>query len=110
MRRGRVWADRFHSRDLTSPRQVRNALVYVLANFRKHGKKPFRAGVDAFSSAARFDGFRGFRVGELLPRAGPRSHGELDRYVEVSPAKEWLTRTGWRRSGLIGVEEAPRSA
>jgi hypothetical protein len=30
--RGRVWADRYHRRDLTSPSQVRNALVYCLAN------------------------------------------------------------------------------
>lgn len=27
-----LWADRYHRRDLTSPRQVRNVLVYVLAN------------------------------------------------------------------------------
>ena len=35
MRRGRFWADRWHGRALTSPRQVRSALVYVLANFQK---------------------------------------------------------------------------
>lgn len=37
-RRGRVWGDRYHRRDLTSPSDVRNALVYVLANHRKHGE------------------------------------------------------------------------
>src|SRR5262249_40243892 len=36
VRRGRFWADRWHGRDLTSPRAVRNALVYVFGNFRKH--------------------------------------------------------------------------
>jgi hypothetical protein len=29
-RRGRVWADRYHARLLRTPREVRNALVYVL--------------------------------------------------------------------------------
>jgi REP element-mobilizing transposase RayT len=62
-RRGRFWADRWHGRELGSPRAVRNALVYVLANFRKHGKTRLEPGVDAFSSAARFDGWRGFAHG-----------------------------------------------
>jgi len=35
-RRGKVWADRFHARALTTPREVRNGLVYVLQNWRKH--------------------------------------------------------------------------
>ena len=34
--RGRVWADRYHRRDLTNARQVRNALVYCLCNYKKH--------------------------------------------------------------------------
>lgn len=34
--RAKIWSDRYHRRDLTSPRQVRNALVYVLANYKKH--------------------------------------------------------------------------
>ena len=31
-RRGCFWADRWHGRDLEGPRQVRNALIYVLQN------------------------------------------------------------------------------
>jgi hypothetical protein len=107
-RRGRLWADRWHGRALTSPRQVRNALVYVLGNFRKHAKTPLGAGVDAFSSGARFDGWRGIPTGTTLPRAGPRFHGAMAKYVVVSEAKTWLGATGWRRAGLIGVDEAPR--
>ena len=34
-RRGTVFADRFHHRTLTTPRQVRNALAYVLCNGRQ---------------------------------------------------------------------------
>jgi REP element-mobilizing transposase RayT len=107
MRRGRFWADRWHGRELTSPRQVRNALVYVLANFRKHAKRRDAAGVDAFSSAVRFDGWRGFGAGEALPRAGPALHGAMARWMVVSQSQTWLGRVGWRRSGLVRVDEAP---
>jgi hypothetical protein len=112
-RRGRVWADRWHGRTLTSPREVRNALLYVLSNFRKHEKMGravggrLAVGVDAFSSAARFDGWRGQAGGSELPRAGPPYHRAMGRFVVVSAPKTWLARTGWRRSGLIGVDEAP---
>jgi len=48
-RHGRVWGVRYHARLLRTPREVRNALVYVLNNFRKH----FHAarGLDPCSSA-----------------------------------------------------------
>ena len=36
-RRGPVWSGRYHARALTTPREVRHALVYVLTNRRKHG-------------------------------------------------------------------------
>jgi REP element-mobilizing transposase RayT len=108
-RRGRFWADRWHGRELTSPRQVRNALVYVLANFRKHAKTPLRGGVDAFSSSARFDGWRGVASGAALPRAGPAFHSAMVRHVVVSEAKTWLAGVGWRRAGLVGFREEPKS-
>ena len=34
--RGTVFADRYHDRILKTPREVRNALLYVLANGKKH--------------------------------------------------------------------------
>jgi putative transposase len=105
-RRGALWADRWHGRALTSPREVRHAFAYVLLNFRKHAKTS-ASGVDAFSSASRFDGWRGFSQGSELPRAGPPFHGAMARYVVVSSPKTWLARTGWRRSGLIRLDEAP---
>ena|SRR5688572_24942109 len=109
-RRGRLWADRWHGRELTSPRQVRNALVYVLANFRKHSKKRLGAGVDAFSSALHFDGWRAHAREALLPRAGPPFHGALARLVVVSKARTWLGGVGWRRAGLVGFGETPRDS
>jgi REP element-mobilizing transposase RayT len=108
-RRGRFWADRWHGRELGSPREVRNALVYVLANFRKHEKARVSAGIDAFSSAVRFDGFRGKARGASLPRAGPAFHEAFAPLVVVSDAKTWLGATGWRQSGLIRVDEGPRA-
>ena len=36
-RRGQVFSERYHARELTRPRAVRNALVYILHNHRKHG-------------------------------------------------------------------------
>lgn len=55
-RKGRVWADRFHARLLRTPREVRNALVYVLQNIRKHLRGA--RGLDPLSSARWFDGWR----------------------------------------------------
>jgi REP element-mobilizing transposase RayT len=109
-RKGRLWADRWHGRELSSPREVRAALVYVLANFRKHSRARLAAGVDAFSSAARFDGWRGYETGSELPRAGPPFHRMLTPWVVVSRAKSWLAAEGWRRHGLVRVDEAPGSA
>jgi putative transposase len=36
--RGTIWGDRFHARELTSPGEVRKALVYLLGNHIKHGE------------------------------------------------------------------------
>lgn len=93
-RRGRFWADRWHGRALEGPRQVRNALVYVLQNNRKHAQS---AALDPLSSAASFDGFA-----SALPR-GFRGIGLPWGVV----AKTWLLKIGWRKRGLIRLDEAP---
>ena len=41
-RRGKVFGDRYHPRSLTTPREVRTALVYVLQNWRKPAVLPCR--------------------------------------------------------------------
>ena len=93
-RRGRVWATRYHARALTTPRAVRNALVYVLNNFRKHS----RAGteLDPCSSGQWFSGWLGSRAAVNL---GP---------PPVALARSWLLRIGWRRHGLIDLNECPK--
>jgi len=98
-RTGKVLAGRYHVRLLGMPREVRNALRYVLLNFRKHvrqrtGAVP-RAEIDGASSGRWFDGWR---RGARLERRGRR---------EVAEPLTWLLRVGWRRYGLIDPGEVP---
>jgi REP element-mobilizing transposase RayT len=93
-RRGRVWGDRFHARLLRTPHEVRNALVYVLNNWRKH--VPGAQGLDPRSSAGWFDGWMS------APNARPGS-------PPVASACTWLARIGWTRGGgRLRVDDTPR--
>ena len=92
-RTGKVWSSRYHAHALTTPSEVRNALVYVLLNFRKHLRA--MPGVDPRSSGPWFDGWS---APPVAPAARPPT---------VSP-QTWLGATGWRRAGgLIGPAEKP---
>lgn len=123
-RRGRFWADRWHGRALTSPRATRNALAYVLGNFRKHDRRA-RAAVDRFSSAPFFDGFReyhgcmpvetkpGHAALEVHPPwigvrpTGVRPTGTRSALPVVLPPRTWLLRAGWRKSGELSIFDGP---
>ncbi|HEX5050256.1 MAG TPA: hypothetical protein VFZ65_00660 [Planctomycetota bacterium] len=101
VRRGAVFADRYHDRILKTPREVRNALRYVLANGKKHAAQgrevSVRQAIDTFTSAPWFDGFREtvtVRGIEAMPRP-------------VTDAHTWMLTIGWRRHGLLGVDEMP---
>jgi hypothetical protein len=105
-RSGPVLDGRFHHRVLRTPREVRNALAYVLLNARRHFAKA-RAGrrppvrLDRASSGRWFDGWKrawGSRLGAEAPDAPRR---------EVAPARTWLLRVGWRRHGLVDPSELP---
>ena len=91
-RRGRLWADRWHSHTLKTPREVRHALRYVLQNHRKHGS--FAAALDPLSSAQWFEGFA-----QPIPSAfqsiGPPC---------TAPPQSWLLTRGWKRHGLIQIQ------
>jgi len=91
-RKGPVFEYSYHERMLSSPREVRNALVYLLNNARKHGI--YTLGPDRCSSGAWFDGWRG----------GPAS--AVGSSVTAC-ARTWLLRTGWKRHGLLDVREVP---
>jgi REP element-mobilizing transposase RayT len=98
-RRGKVFADRYHCHALTTPREVRNALAYVLNNWRKHGEdRGAWWNTDPFSSA---DAFDGWTIGAVPPppRDGP---------APVASAQGWLLTTGWRRHHpLVSPVEVP---
>jgi putative transposase len=70
-RHGRVWADRFHARALATPREVRNALVYVLNNLKNH--VPGTRGIDPRSSGAWFTGWKQAMPVSPIPLAGGAS-------------------------------------
>src|SRR6185436_948035 len=92
-RSGPVWADRYHARALTTPREVRNGIVYVLLNFRKHLRAP--PCIDPRSSGAWFDGWA-----RPPPRAAQPS--------PVATPRTWLGSVGWRRGGgPVDVLEMP---
>ncbi len=95
-RKGKVFAERYFDRILKTPREVRNALAYVLHNARRHGVR-LRQVLDWCASGPWFDGWRQ-RV---------RVRGGAGIVRPVAEARTWLVRTGWRRHGLIGVEEVP---
>lgn len=93
-KKGKVWGDRYHRHDLKTPREVRNALVYVLMNAKKHGAcRRDESFIDPFSSAAEND------VWEDV-RAGPARVCEAPRF--------WLLRVGWAKGGgRLRTTEAP---
>ena len=102
-RRGAAFADRYQARGLTSPRQVRDALTYVLCDDRHHaaqaGRRVSRWWIDPCSSGWYFTGWRG-RDGRAVSgawsydRAAPR----------LAAAGTWLLRVGWRKAGLLDVQ------
>jgi len=93
-RAGKLFADRYHDHVLQTPREVRNALGYVLNNAARHGVESTSGRPDQFSSARWFGAWR-----KLWPElAAPPS--------PVSRARTWLLSVGWARGGSIECEAA----
>jgi REP element-mobilizing transposase RayT len=106
-RRGSFFADRYHARVLRTPREVRNALRYVLLNHRHHearrGEELSRDWVDPFSSGYWFDGWR-----DQVRLTEPRQRELLNVPRPTAPATVWLLTTGWRRWGPLAFDEIGR--
>jgi putative transposase len=96
-RKGKVFADRYHDRVLKTPREVRNVLVYVFGNARKHAAEGRMVAapqpIDTFTSAPWFDGFR-----ERIVVRGIEMVAQ-----PIARTRTWLLSVGWRRHGLIAV-------
>ncbi len=91
-RRGAVFADRYHMRILGSPKEVRNALRYVIQNAKHHGVEV--GDIDPYSSGP---WFTGWLDQQPFSRPGP-----------MARARTWLLRWGWQTiSGPLSVTCRP---
>ena len=99
-RRGKVWGDQWHGRELGSPSEVRGALVYVFRNLARHGATLCGDGIlDPLSSALRFTGW-----------SRPVMGSPFDDDAPWPPAhpRTWMLEKGWRLLGLLDPHEVPR--
>jgi len=102
-RTGKLFGTRFHARALTTPRDVRNTLRYVLLNRKHHDARTRfdRYWIDPHSSAPWFDGWAEAIRGAYWKR-------ELAAMPQPTQrASTWLLATGWRKRGLLRFDEAP---
>ena len=104
-RLGSVFTERYHEHILRTPREVRNALAYVLNNLWRHLRGAYpskgtdaRTGLDEFASGFWFDGWKKKPRFSLPEGIGP----------PIAEPHTWLVNTGWRRHGLIRCDEVPR--
>jgi REP element-mobilizing transposase RayT len=126
-----IWADRYHAHELRSPREYRNALSYVLNNWKKHVRGA--SDMDPCSSAPWFfgwsdlakgcwDGWASAQPGVTKPwtASGPEGPTRLcAREADTMPLcpvvapKTWIAKDGWlAKSGLgtIKLGEGPADA
>jgi putative transposase len=98
-RSGTFFSERYHMHALRTPSEVRNAVCYVVNNWRKHRLDRGKDwATDPYSSGELFGPwFTGTRPRWLLP-------GELDPIV---PPRTWLLRDGWQRVGTISPFDVP---
>jgi hypothetical protein len=105
-RRGNVFVDRYHAEIITTPRQARRSLAYVLNNWRKHRED--RDGdaatwnVDPYSSGVLFLGWKEREDAEVLWKW----RDTYDPMVVYLP-KTWLLSQGWLKHGRISFDEVP---
>jgi REP element-mobilizing transposase RayT len=103
-RRGRLFADRYNTHALKTPREVRNGLAYVLLNARHHaherGAKLPAGWMDPCSSGDYFDGWAAVAV---------RPRDPMDEVIgpPVRPPTLWLLTAGWRRKGPLAIDAVP---
>lgn len=105
-RKGKVFADRYHNRILTTPSEVRWALGYVLCNARRHDaqlvspRRYPRRWIDAgCSSAPHFGGFH--HRGRLVPCL------EVTDGCSVVAPRTWLLHRGWLGLGKLATDHVP---
>ena len=111
-RHGRVIADRYHVRVLSSPTDARRAIVYVLQNAAKHARSLGGLEIDPLSSASWFGGWRESRARAVAQEAVARALARtgLPPLEPVRAPQTGLLTVGWKKLGAtISVGERPRS-
>jgi REP element-mobilizing transposase RayT len=104
-RKGQVFADRYHVRAITSVRGTRNALCYILNNWRHHprsarGPLLVDGKLDPYSSAILFAGWKEKTVPEI--------HIPPDYEPPfVREPTTWFLKTGWKLAKPISCFEVP---
>ena len=92
-RRGRVFTDRYHATTIANPRQARNALAYVLNNWRKHREDRGARGtavVDPYSTGVWFPDWY---ERDGTPFVWPTGYEPMPARAPTT----WLLRVGWKR-------------
>jgi REP element-mobilizing transposase RayT len=96
--KGTIFAERYHDREIRTPKEARAVLLYVVGNARKHAAQRGRTlpprWVDPYSSARQLDGWN--------------QPVRLEAGVVERP-RTWLLRVGWRRHGLLDAHAIPMS-
>jgi putative transposase len=99
-REGKVFAFRYQAKQIKSADYARNALSYVLNNWRRHAQDRYTGEMgmpfDRFSSASAFAGWA--TRGRWTPS---------DDDFPVSPPRTDLLRSAWQWHGLIDPFEVP---
>ena len=96
-KRGDVFPFRYHATPIKNPTQARNAIAYILNNWRRHQndrRAPWR--IDPYSSAEQFPGWETAR--------GDRERAEPLPCIRPTC---WLLTEGWTRAGPITLDEVP---
>jgi putative transposase len=103
-RTGKVFSYRYHTTLITSPRQMRNTLAYVLNNWRHHdedkrgGRRARVARTDPYSSGMTFTGWRERREPFAPVTLAP---------LPVANARTWILNVGWMKHPLVSFYEIP---
>lgn len=103
-RRGKLFAHRYHTRSLRTPREVFNALRYVLLNRKHHAteKKFGKYWLDPYSSAAWFAGWA-----EAISKHAWMVRDLVGTPAPTKPPTVWLLTTGWKKHGLLQFDDRP---
>jgi hypothetical protein len=108
-RKGKVVGDRYHVRPLTTPRQMRTSMIYVLLNFRKHLNAP--PGIDPRSSDGEFSGWHRRSRLDSADVASAAADPGVDGWAATAAPTTWMATVGWwRAGGALRLEERPATS